>query len=77
MEEAAAAVRRVDTERIASGRKAVSEEPQDTMVNEEDTPRPQEDSALAEAPSAGEAEQADSEDSEADFEAHGSWGGIG
>ena len=55
----------------------MSEEPQDTMVNEEDTPRPPEDSALAEAPSAGEAEQADSEDSEADFEAHGSWGGIG
>ena len=77
MEEAAAAVRRVGTERIASGRKAVSEEPQDTMVSEEDNARPQDDSALAEAPSAGEAEQADSEDSEADFEAHGSWGGIG
>ncbi len=55
----------------------MSEEPQDTMVSEADTPRPQDDSALAEAPSAGEAEQADSEDSEADFEAHGSWGGIG
>jgi hypothetical protein len=47
------------------------------MVSEEDTPRLQEDSALAEAPSADEAERADSEDSEADFEAHGSWGGIG
>ena len=77
MEEAAAAVRRVDTERIPAGRKAVSEEPQDVMVSEEDDPRPQDDSALAEAPSASEAEQADSEDSEADFEAHGSWGGIG
>jgi len=77
MEEAAAAVRRVDTERIPPGRKAVSEEPQDTMVSEEDTPRQPEDSALVEAPSASEAEQADSEDSEADFEAHGSWGGIG
>ncbi len=77
MEEAAAAVRRVDTERIPAGRKGVSEEPQDVMVSEEDDPRPQDDSALAEAPSASEAEQADSEDSEADFEAHGSWGGIG
>ena len=77
MEEAAAAVRRVDTERIPSGRKAVSEEPQNTMVTKEDTPRSPDDSALVEAPSPVEAEQADAEDSEADFEAHGSWGGIG
>ena len=76
MEEAAAAARRVGAERIASGRKAVSEEPQDVMLSEEDDPRPQEDSGLTEAPS-GEAEKDDSEDSEADFEAHGSWGGIG
>jgi hypothetical protein len=55
----------------------VSEEPQDVMLSEEDDPRPRDDSALAEAPSASEAEQADSEESEADFEAHGSWGGIG
>jgi len=46
------------------------------MVNEVDTPEPRDDSSPTET-SADEAEKADSEDSEADFEAHGSWGGIG
>ena len=55
----------------------MSEEPQDVMVAEGDIPQPQDDSASTEPPSGGEAEQADSEESEADFEAHGSWGGIG
>jgi len=75
-EEDAAAARRVDTERISSGRKAVLEEPQDTTLSENDNPEPQDDAALTET-SADEAEKAESEDSEADFEAHGSWGGIG
>ena len=39
-------------------------------------PEVQDESALTET-SADEAAKAESEDSEADFEAHGSWGGIG
>jgi hypothetical protein len=54
----------------------VSEEPQDTKHSEEDNPPPQDESALT-ATSADEAAKAESEDAEADFEAHGSWGGIG
>jgi hypothetical protein len=76
LEEDAAAERRVDTERIPSGRKAVPEEPQDTTLSERDNPQPPADAPHAET-SADEAEKADSEDAEADFEAHGSWGGIG
>jgi hypothetical protein len=75
-EEDVAAARRVDTERIPSGRKAVPEEPQDTTLSERDNPQPPADAPHTET-SADEAEQADSEDAEADFEAHGSWGGIG
>ena len=76
LEEHVAAARRVDTERISSGRKTVSEEPQGMTVSEIDIPEPRDDSNLTET-SADEAEKAESEDSEADFEAHGSWGGIG
>ncbi len=59
-----------------TGRKAVSEEPQDMTLTEGENPEPQDDSALTET-SAAATEKAESEDSEADFEAHGSWGGIG
>ena len=54
----------------------MSEEPQGITLSEIDTPEPEDDSRLTET-SADEAEIAESEDSEADFEAHGSWGGIG
>jgi hypothetical protein len=76
LEEHAVATRRVGTERISPGRKAVSEEPQDMTVSKEENPEPQDESAPTET-SADEAAKAESEDSEADFEAHGSWGGIG
>jgi hypothetical protein len=46
------------------------------MLSEGGNPPPQDDSSLTET-SADEAAKAESEDSEADFEAHGSWGGIG
>ncbi len=46
------------------------------MLSEGGNPPPQDESALTET-SADETEKAESEDSEADFEAHGSWGGIG
>jgi hypothetical protein len=45
-------------------------------VSKEENAEPQDESALTET-SADETETAESEDSEADFEAHGSWGGIG
>ena len=45
-------------------------------VGKEENAEPQDESALT-ATSADEAAKAESEDSEADFEAHGSWGGIG
>jgi hypothetical protein len=54
----------------------VSEERQDMTVSTGDNPELQDESALTET-SADETETAESEDSEADFEAHGSWGGIG
>ena len=52
------------------------EEPQDTTLSERDNPQPPADAPLTET-SADETEKVDSEESEADFEAHGSWGGIG
>jgi hypothetical protein len=45
-------------------------------LSEKDNPEPQDESALTET-SADEAAKVESEASEADFEAHGSWGGIG
>jgi hypothetical protein len=54
----------------------VSEEPQESVFQEEQNSEPVRDFDGTEE-LAPDAETAEDDDSEADFEAHGSWGGIG